>query len=232
MGTNSASGVGEHWEGVYRDREAQQVSWFQREPATSLRLLVGAGLEPGASVIDVGGGASLLVDRLLARGVQDVTVLDVAASALEVNRHRLGRAGERVTWLAQDLLEWRPSRRYDLWHDRAVYHFLTDPGDRARYTAVLDKALSPNGHVVIATFAEDGPEHCSGLPVARYSAGDLADGFPGLRPLQAEQEEHRAPSGAIQPFTWLVLSRRERNGGEFPLESGEVMPASPSVQIH
>jgi 2-polyprenyl-3-methyl-5-hydroxy-6-metoxy-1,4-benzoquinol methylase len=174
----------------------------------SLRLLGEAGMGPDASVIDVGGGASFLVDRLLERGVRDVTVLDVADRALQVSRDRLGQAGKRVIWLAQDLLEWRPSRRYDLWHDRALFHFLTDPADRGRYAAVLDEALSPDGHVVIATFAEDGPEYCSGLPVARYNASDLAKALPGLHPFRAGREEHPTPSGVIQPFTWLMLSRR------------------------
>lgn len=198
----------EHWDGVYRDRAPQRVSWFQREPAVSLRLLAAAGLDAGSSVIDVGGGASVLVDRLVERGVPDVTVLDVAASALRVARDRLGPQGERVSWLIEDLLAWRPTRRYDLWHDRALFHFLTAPADRARYAAVLDQAVSWHGRVIIATFAKDGPHYCSGLPVARYGAGDLATEFPGLHLVRSEREEHRTPSGGVQPFTWLVLSRR------------------------
>jgi trans-aconitate methyltransferase len=191
---------------VYQDRSPLEVSWYEREPAMSLRLLDAAGLTAQTSVIDVGGGASLLVDRLVARGVADVTILDIAEPALKVSRDRLGPAGERVAWLAEDLLAWQPPRQYDLWHDRAVFHFLTEPADRARYLAVLRAALSPGGHAVVATFAPDGPEYCSGLPVARYGPADLADEL-GLRLVREEREEHLTPAGVLQPFTWTVLAR-------------------------
>lgn len=208
METDSAAGRRQHWEARYRGQAPDEVSWFQRDPAMSLRLLAAAGLGPHTSVVDVGGGASTLADRLLDLGVPDITVLDLAAGALRESRDRLGPAGAQVTWLAQDLLQWRPVRRYDLWHDRAMFHFLTEPGDRARYAAVLDEALGPDGSVVIATFAEDGPEYCSGLPVVRYREDELARQFPDLHPVRAQREEHRTPAGAIQPFTWLVLSRQ------------------------
>jgi SAM-dependent methyltransferase len=199
-------GTSEHWQGVYRDRSSLEVSWYEREPAMSLRLLDAAGLTEQTSVIDVGGGASLLVDRLVERGVADVTVLDIAEPALTVSRNRLGPAGERVAWIADDLLAWQPSRRYDLWHDRAVFHFLTDPADRAAYAAVLGAALSLGGRAVVATFAPDGPQFCSGLPVARYGPADLAKEL-GLRLLREEREEHLTPAGVLQPFTWTVLAR-------------------------
>ncbi len=205
MATDRTDGAREHWSAVYRNRAEQEVSWFQRQPTMSMRLLVHAGLTADSSVIDVGGGASTLVDHLLERGVRDVTVLDVAAPALQAARYRLGDAAGPVTWLVRDLLDWRPDRRYTLWHDRAVFHFLTDPEDRARYAAILGQALQPGGHVVIATFAEDGPDRCSGLPVARYGPATLAAEFPDLSVSRAEREEHRTPSGIIQPFTWLVL---------------------------
>ena len=194
------------WDDVY-DRGDSRVSWFQAEPIVSLRLLHDAGLHVGSSVIDIGGGASCLADRLVERGVRDVTVLDVAESALQISRKRLGSAADRVTWLAEDLRQWRPARRFDLWHDRATFHFLTEPGDRAEYASVLQAALDPHGRVVIGAFAEDGPALCSGLPVARYTPADLSAQFPGLRVMRVEREEHRTPWGAIQPFTWVILCR-------------------------
>jgi SAM-dependent methyltransferase len=222
-GAWQAGGVGmTHWDEVYRDRDAEQVSWYQSEPAVSLRLLEAAGLHPGTSVVDVGGGASRLVDRLLARGVQDLSVVDVAEAALRASQQRLAATDElgalagRVDWLVSDVLEWRPARRYDIWHDRAVFHFLTDPDQRRRYAAVLDQALSPDGHAVIATFAADGPEYCSGLPAARYEPDELAAQFPMLRPVRAEREEHRTPAGVVQPFTWLLLSRKGNAAADLP----------------
>jgi SAM-dependent methyltransferase len=207
MTGTSTPDLGAYWGGVYRDRGAERVSWYQPEPAESLRLLELAGLTPASSVIDVGGGASPLVDRLLERGVTDVTVLDVADDALRTSRERLGPAAGTVTWLVEDLLRWHPARRYDRWHDRAVFHFLTDHEDRARYVHLLDEALAPDGRVVIATFAADGPQACSGLPVARYDDAGLAAQFPMLRPVYVGRQEHTTPAGVIQPFTWLVLSR-------------------------
>jgi hypothetical protein len=200
------AGAESHWEGVYRRTGADSVSWFQREPGESLRLLELAGLRTDTSVVDVGGGASVLVDRLLEAGVRDVTVLDLASAALRASRDRLGPRAAEVTWIQADLLTWRPSRRYDVWHDRAVYHFLTDPADRARYRETLRAALAADGKVIIATFAANGPQRCSGLPVARYAPDELAAEFPDLRVERAVREEHRTPRADLQPFTWLLLS--------------------------
>jgi SAM-dependent methyltransferase len=196
-----------HWQSAYGRAGAQAVSWYQREPAMSLRLLTAAGLGQGRSVLDVGGGTSTLVDHLLDRGVTDVTVLDIAAAALAESRDRLGERAHAVQWLTQDLLAWNPHRTYDLWHDRAVFHFLIEPADRDRYRRILDAALATQGQVVIGAFAADGPEFCSGLPVARYSSAELAGQFPQLHLAQVEREEHHTPSGGMQPFTWLRLVR-------------------------
>jgi hypothetical protein len=194
-----------HWAGTYGSRASDDVSWFQREPTVSLRLLGEAGLGPDRSVIDVGGGASVLVDRMLDLGVCDVTVLDVADTALAVSRSRLGPRAAGVTWLAQDLLTWRPTRRYDMWHDRAVFHFLAEPADRDRYREVLRAGLAEGGWVVVGTFAEDGPTSCSGLPVVRYAPRELAEQFPGFELLDSTREEHHTPWDSVQPFTWLLL---------------------------
>jgi hypothetical protein len=195
-----------YWDEVYRRSAATDVSWFQPEPSGSLELIAMANVALADPIVDVGGGASTLVDRLLDAGHTDVTVLDVAADVLDLARQRLGPRGDRVNWITHDLLTWRPDRHYRVWHDRAVFHFLTQPTDRDRYRAVLRHALSNDGRVVIATFAADGPTSCSGLPTARYSPEELAEQFPDLKVVKTEREEHRTPGGHIQPFTWLLMT--------------------------
>jgi 2-polyprenyl-3-methyl-5-hydroxy-6-metoxy-1,4-benzoquinol methylase len=195
--------AGEHWDDVYTTRATDSVSWFQARPAISLRLLEAFG-ETAGSVIDVGAGASTLVDELLARGWIDVTVLDVSNEALELVRTRLAISGLAATAVTGDLLSWEPERTYDVWHDRAVLHFLTQPEDRARYVETAARVVRPGGHL-----AEDGPTRCSGLTTARYSADELASLFnDSFEPVHAEREEHHTPDGTPQSFTWAVLRRR------------------------
>jgi cyclopropane fatty-acyl-phospholipid synthase-like methyltransferase len=169
----------------------------------SLELIEKLRVPADAAVVDVGGGASILVDHLVERGFSDLTVLDISAPALDEVGRRLGDAP--VVRLHEDLLEWRPPRRYDLWHDRAVFHFLVTESDRRRYLDTLQAAIRPDGLVILATFALDGPEVCSGLPVSRYSADELTrilgDTF---RPLATRREIHVTPRGSAQPFTWLA----------------------------
>lgn len=180
------------------------MSWFQPEPQLSLELIAALGVDKSAAVIDVGGGASCLVDHLVGDGWRDVSVLDVSAAALIAARGRLP-SDAPVTWLHQDLLTWTPTRNYRLWHDRAVFHFLVDTAEQTAYLGVLHAAVEPGGAVILATFAPDGPERCSGLPVARYSTDDLAtligDGF---EVVESRREEHTTPSGTCQPFTWVA----------------------------
>lgn len=195
-----------HWAGVYERTAVTEVSWYQPDPAASIELVAAAEAHPHSPIIDVGGGASTLVDRLLDAGYRDLTVLDVAVDALAAARSRLGRRAGLVTWIGADLLTWRPVRRYELWHDRAVFHFLTDPADRCRYRSVLRSALTPDGHIVIGTFAADGPTHCCGLPTARYSPQALAAEFPEFRQVHHLRDVHVTPSGNVQPFTWLLLA--------------------------
>jgi SAM-dependent methyltransferase len=197
-----------HWDAVYASRAATEVSWFEPTADESMALIGDAGLSVDDPVIDIGAGASVLVDQLLRAGYRDVTALDLAADALTVSRNRLGADAHRVNWIVADLLSWRPGRRYQLWHDRAVFHFLTDPADRDRYRQVLRQALAPGGYVVIGTFAADGPTQCSGLPTARYGAEDLAGEFPDYRVVRTAKHEHRTPAGGVQPFTWVLLSDR------------------------
>lgn len=199
----------EHWERIYRERPATAVSWYQPDPRPSLEMLDALQVGPEARIVDIGGGSSLLVDRLLDAGHHSVTVLDVSDAALERSRHRLGERAALVDWVEHDLLTWRPERQFDVWHDRALLHFMTAPEDREAYLAVLRAALAPDGAVIIATFAADGPERCSGLPVERYDGARLAALLgPGLEVVETRREVHRTPAGADQAFTWLGLRRR------------------------
>jgi trans-aconitate methyltransferase len=204
-----------HWDAAYAQGETTR-SWFQEQAAGSLRLLGDAGVPSTASVLDVGGGAARFVDGLLARGHHDVTVLDVSPGAIELARRRLGRAADHVNWIEADLLDWQPGRRYDVWHDRALLHFLTGDGERRRYVELLDAATEPGSVAVLATFAPDGPDHCSGLPVLRYAAADL-EALLGAhwQVIRTDREEHRTPGGAGQPFTWIVARRKSSDMGTF-----------------
>jgi SAM-dependent methyltransferase len=195
------------WDRRYADAGATRVSWYQPEPSMSLALVDRLRVPKPAPVIDVGGGASLLVDELLARGYLDLSVLDVSSTALEIARHRLGDAAP-VRWLSNDIMTWQPERRYALWHDRAVFHFLTDPAEQTRYLNVMRQALGLGGALVMATFAANGPESCSGLPVARYDPGDLERFLDGFTVVESSREEHMTPGGAVQPFTWIAAKRR------------------------
>ena len=195
-----------HWETVYRGNETDALSWYQAEPVMSLQMLDLLGVTPGSGVIDIGGGASLLVDRLLARGFGDLAVLDISDAALQAARLRVGDDA-RVAWIVGDILSWEPTRRYDLWHDRAVFHFLSGQ-EVEEYREVMRRGLAPGGSVVMATFAPDGPEWCSGLPVTRYSAEQLGMALgSGYHIVEQRREVHTTPAGAVQPFTWIAARR-------------------------
>jgi SAM-dependent methyltransferase len=193
-----------HWDTIYRTKLPHQVSWFQAEPRASLDLIRRAVPDVNAAIIDVGGGASTLVDGLLSAGYRRLTVLDLSPSALEAARVRLGPGAGDVTWIEADVLTADlPPGDYDLWHDRAVFHFLTAAADRARYVDQVRRALEPDGHLLVATFADDGPTRCSGLPVVRYTAAALAEEFgEGFRLITGAREEHVTPSGVAQAFVY------------------------------
>ena len=203
----------EHWEGVYTRLQPQQVSWFQPEARLSLELIQRARPDRATRIIDVGGGASRLVDGLLAEGYATLTVMDLSGIALQRAQERLGAAAGRVRWVEADVLHAEmPAEGFDLWHDRAVFHFLTDPQDRARYIAQVEKAVAIGGHVLVATFAEDGPEKCSGLTVARYSADALHAEFGAdFRLLESRRELHVTPAGRSQSFTYCVCRLERRS---------------------
>lgn len=190
-----------HWDGVYARRALDAVSWYEAEPRKSLELIRASGVGRGAAIIDVGGGASFLVDELLSQGYSDLTVLDISSEVLSKLRDRLGPKAEHVTLLQADVTELRPTRRYALWHDRAVFHFLVDQDDRARYLDVLKQALAVGGHLIIATFGPEGPERCSGLPVQRYSAESLVQTLGAEFTLvESFIDVHRTPAGSPQQF--------------------------------
>jgi SAM-dependent methyltransferase len=196
-----------HWENVYTSKSENEVSWFQESPAPSLALVAEIGATPSA-IIDIGGGASRLVDELIGSGFLDVTVLDLSAAALEAAKARLGERAGRAQWLVADATTWEPSRTYDIWHDRAAFHFLTEERDRAAYISRLKQGLKIGGHAIIATFALDGPEKCSGLPVMRYDAARLGQTLgPGFKLLQSLGNDHATPWGSHQQFQFSVFQR-------------------------
>lgn len=198
-----------HWNEVYNRKGEDQVSWFEPEPTCSLSMLDALGVAPSMSVLDVGGGAARLVDVLVHRGFSDLSVLDVSAEALGIARARLGDADASVKWIETDLLSWRPTRSYDVWHDRAVFHFLTSPADREVYRRLVRQAVPIGGRLVVGTFAANGPEQCSGLPTARYDSEQLLSALgEGLEIAAVAPEEHRTPSGATHAFTWIAATRR------------------------
>lgn len=197
-----------HWENVYRTRGEREVSWFQEMPAVSLALITAAAPTRDNAVVDVGGGASRLVDALLEEGYGDVTVLDVSEAALAAAKMRLASAASRVTWIVSDVTAWKPARRFNLWHDRAAFHFLTDAADRRAYVACLTAALRAGGHAIIATFALDGPERCSGLPVVRYDAASLGQALgDSFELVETRRHDHQTPMGSVQHFQFSVFRR-------------------------
>jgi trans-aconitate methyltransferase len=195
----------DHWENVYTAKGENEVSWFQEIATSSLELMAIIGATPSTAVIDIGGGASRLVDSLIEMGFRDVTVLDLSKAALAAARARLGTRADKVEWIAFDITTWEPRRLYDVWHDRAAFHFLTEERDRRTYVARLTRALKPEGSAIIATFAPDGPERCSGLPVMRYDAESLGRELGGAFELvETRRREHnrRSHCQRLRPIGW------------------------------
>jgi hypothetical protein len=197
-----------HWDAVYERKAATEVSWYEPRPEKSLELIRAAGIRPADPIIDVGAGASLLADELLGAGYTDLTVLDVSACALDRLRDRLGAAASSVTLVHQDVTAFQPGRRYALWHDRAVFHFLVQREDRERYVNALRRGVDAGGHVVMATFGPAGPQRCSGLPVVRYDAAGLAAELGAEFELAASSlVVHQTPSHAQQQFLYCSFNR-------------------------
>jgi 2-polyprenyl-3-methyl-5-hydroxy-6-metoxy-1,4-benzoquinol methylase len=197
-----------HWQNVYSTKCEDEVSWFEESPTISLDLIRSTGVGTDASIIDVGGGASRLVDALVNKGFEAITVLDLSEKALATAKARLGASGAKVQWVVADVTTWDPSAAYDVWHDRATFHFLTEPKDRAAYAERVFRATRPGSHVIIGTFAPDGPERCSGLPVARHDAASLGNMLgDAFTLIESRRHGHRTPAGATQSFQFSRLRR-------------------------
>ena len=198
-----------HWEKIYTSKAPDQVSWYQVQPQLSLDLIRRTGVDKPAQIIDVGGGASALVDHLLADGFEHVSVLDISSTALAVAKSRLGPQANDVTWIDANITQAQlPPAHYDVWHDRAVFHFLTDPEDRRKYVEVATRAIKPGGHVIIASFASDGPMQCSGLDVMRYSPTALHHEFgEDFELIESHDETHNTPFGTQQKFVYCYCRK-------------------------
>lgn len=199
-----------HWEHIYETKNSAQVSWYKPHLDLSLQMIGRTGVGKDARIIDVGGGASTLVDDLLANGYQNLTVLDISAASMQVARNRLGEQANRVTWLEADITQVSlPENAYDIWHDRAVFHFLTNAQDRQQYINMVRHSLKAGGYIIMATFAPDGPTQCSGLDVIRYSADGLHEEFGGdFELVESLRETHSTPFGTEQKFIYCYCQKR------------------------
>ncbi len=198
-----------HWEDVYRTTAAEELGWYQVKPAMSLSLIESTRVAKSGRLIDVGGGDSTLADHLLQHGFEHITVLDLSSAALERAKLRLGERANQVTWIESDVTDFRSSTMYDVWHDRAVFHFLTEEEDRARYLESMTRALRPQGHVIMATFAYEAPATCSGLPVVRYSPQFLGIAIgKNYEFVESVEQLHRTPGGHTQPFIYCRFKKR------------------------
>lgn len=196
-----------HWENIYQTRDTEAVSWFQPTPALSLKLIKQCNLSPEHTILDLGGGASTLVDHLLQAGYHSITVLDIAQAALDIAKKRLGSAATQVEWLVADATAFTLSHPVQLWHDRAVFHFLTQARDRDAYIRNLKKTLTPEGTLILAAFSPEGPKKCSDLDIVQYDAQHITIELGPLFKLKhVEQEAHTTPSGAVQQFNYFVFS--------------------------
>ncbi|MBM7482247.1 SAM-dependent methyltransferase [Bradyrhizobium sp. USDA 3686] len=202
------SGRAAHWENVYESKGERELSWFQESPSPSLELIALAAAELTSPIADIGGGAARLVDALLAAGYADLTVLDLSDAALAASRARLGAAGDAVHWIVADVTTWQPARHYDIWHDRAAFHFLTAPEEQAAYVACVRRTVKIGGHVIIGTFAIDGPEKCSGLPVTRHTADSITALLgAGFTLTDHRRHKHATPWQSVQNFQFSSFIR-------------------------
>jgi len=195
-----------HWENIYQTKQLCEVSWYEQVPETSLQLIEETGIEKNAAIIDVGGGDSLLVDHLLQRGYKNITVLDISAAALERAKKRLGKDSEKVKWIEADAAKFNPTEKYDLWHDRAAFHFLTDEIDINNYIHTATNNVNPGGTVIIGTFSDGGPKKCSGIEIKQYSAQTLCEKFNvGFEKIKCFNVQHTTPFNTVQEFVFCVF---------------------------
>jgi len=198
--------ITEHWENVYQTKSSAEVSWYEPEPKQSLDLILSVAGDARGRVIDIGGGQSFLVDRLLDAGFGRVTVLDISQTAIEATKARMGQRASEVEWIAADITRRDSLGTFDIWHDRAVFHFLTDPGDREHYVALLKRSLPTGGHFIVETFAKGGPEKCSGLPVCQYDDASMLEAIgPSFAPVNCGRYLHTTPTGKPQQFFYGIF---------------------------
>ena len=201
-----------HWQNVYEQKEATEVSWFQEKPAISLDLIASCHLDSSDPILDVGGGASVLVDHLIEQGYSNLAVLDISGAELAKSAQRLGKSARTVSWIESDVTAFSPDTQIALWHDRAVFHFLTDSADRQSYVQALKKALRVRGHLILASFAIGGPEKCSGLPIVQYDASKLqAELGAAFNLVEERTEEHFTPAQRVQKFAYFRFERVAEN---------------------
>jgi SAM-dependent methyltransferase len=197
-----------HWQNVYGTKGEKEVSWFQESPTISLDLIHATGVKPGASIIDVGGGVSRLIDALLDEGFEAITILDLSEKALATTKARLGARAPKVRWVVADVTTWEPTQTVDVWHDRAAFHFLTEAGDRSAYAERVSRAVRLGGHVIIGTFAPDGPERCRGLPIVRHDAVSLGEMLGrAFELIESRRHDHQTPMGGTQRFQFSRFRR-------------------------
>ena len=200
----------QHWNEVYEQKQITEVSWYEPMPETSLSFITECKLEKDAAIIDIGGGDSFLADFLLAREFTDITVLDISEKAIERAKQRLGERAEGIKWIVADASEFTPERKYDLWHDRAAFHFLTEEEEVQSYLKNLNEAVKPGGFVIMACFSENGPDKCSGLEVKQYSIDSMQQLFAGsFSTMSCKNVEHHTPAGVVQNFTFCSFRKRE-----------------------
>ncbi|AFD08466.1 class I SAM-dependent methyltransferase [Solitalea canadensis] len=198
----------EHWEGIYDTKKLEEVSWFQPKPTTSLSFFEEFDVQKTASIIDIGGGDSFLADNLLKEGYNHISVLDISARALERAQNRLGPDSVKITWLAEDITLFKPDQKFDVWHDRAVFHFLTDEEDINSYINTAYQAINPGGLLIIGTFSTDGPTKCSGIPIKQYSDTTLTEMFSnGFTKVNCFYIDHSTPFNTMQNFVFCSFKR-------------------------
>jgi SAM-dependent methyltransferase len=198
-----------HWETIYKNKQPDEVSWYEETPETSLEIINGFPLQKDAAIIDIGGGDSLLIDHLLDLGFTNITVLDISGNAIERAKIRLGSRSQLVHWIVSDILNFKTYQKFDLWHDRAAFHFLTDLHDQKRYLIKVRQFLKPGGYLVMSTFAKDGPEKCSGLPVQQYSEDTLSGLFSSyFDKIRCFAKEHLTPFTTVQKFIFCSFKKK------------------------
>lgn len=197
----------EHWENIYATKALNEVSWYQPTPETSLYIIEETNIAKNAAIIDIGGGDSFLVDHLLKAGYTNVTLLDISEKAIERAKKRLGKEADKVKWIVADAAKFEPTQQYDLWHDRAAFHFLTDINEIKHYVSIVNECLTKNGNLVIGTFAKNGPLKCSGIEITQYDADGLEQTFNALHLKESYQVAHPTPFDTIQNFTFCWFKK-------------------------